>query len=356
MRTLLSFGICISLALLTTGARADTYSLDSLDLPAALPTGEPVVEDGDSGLSFCHTEKWSAACLYGLFVYRCTQYAFPLTPYGCTIAASSFVDMLDMKRVTITTDDGKTYNLPVIFTTKIVKLIQTSEVQTNIRELLAVLKESANEKKKFDFLKWVQAKNKGNKLKTLEWIAVLLQDTSPAQLQIAYLDLIAKQGKFSEATKAAIDDLSELCFFLSNENLTKENYRSWLTLYPHGKNLDAELTPLIYHFYPMSYLALRLQNAGYGSRLGSLMPFLFNTEYELQSLDPEMWPLRHPRPEKIDLEKDYIKWKMRDMYGGMAGALWGVNNLKKAPGLVTFQKEYAKSPFRTMQYYFWFYL
>jgi len=335
MRSFVSFGISVCLTLLAANARAEeAYSFAD---PTAVPTGEPVVGNGGADLSFCHTEKWSTSCLYGLFVYRCTQYSAPFFPYGCSVAAASFVDMLDMKRVDITTEDGKKYNLPVIFTTKIVKLIQTRKVQAEIRTLLGLLKESAKEKKKFDLLKWVTDTNAGNKLKTLEWIAVLLQDTSPAQLQIAYLDLIAKEGKFSAATKTAIDDLSDLCIFLSNANLTKENYRSWLTLYPQTKNLDAELTPLIYHFYPMSYLALRLKSAGYGSRLGTLLPFLFNTEYELMSLDPEMWPLRHPRPEKIDLSKSYIQWKMRDIYGGMAGALWGVNRLKKAPGLIPFQ-------------------
>jgi hypothetical protein len=103
----------------------------------------------------------------------------------------------------------------------------------------------------------------------------------------------------------------------------------------------------------MTYMAVRLRKAGFSARLSSFLPFLFNTEYELQSLDPEMWPLHHPRPEKIDLKLDYVQWKFRDMYGGMTGALWGVDRVQKAPGLVPFQTAFAKNPFRTMQHLFW---
>lgn len=313
---------------------------------------EPVA-DGDSALSFCHTAKWDKSCLLGLMIYRCSQYAFPLTPYGCDLASASLVDIIDMKRIPVTTERGQIYNLPVIFTGKLVTLIQKTSVQADIRSLRALLEYYGKEKRRFDLWEWVLNINDGDLAKSQEWLAVLLQDTSPVQIQIAYLDLEAKKGKFSEATLDAIDNLAEVSFFLSNENLTKIGYKSWLRLYPSKKNLETELTPLVYHFYPMSYMATRLKSVGFTSRLSAFLPFLFNAEYELQSLDPEVWPLRHPRAKKIDLKLDYVKWKMRDMYAGMAGALWAVDSIEEAPGLVPFQTKYAKNPFRAMQSYFW---
>lgn len=323
------------------------------DRNALVDSSPEPVGDGASALSFCHTAKWDKSCLLGLMVYRCTQYAFPLTPYSCDLASAALVDIIDMKRIPITTDDGQLYNLPVIFTKKLVAMIQKRTIQDDIRSLRALLEYYGKEKRRFDLWEWVLNINDGDTAKSTEWLAVLLQDTSGVQIQIAYLDLEAKKGKFSEATLKAIDNLAEVSYFLSNENLTKKDFKSWLRLYPDAKNLEKELTPLIYHFYPMSYMATRLKSMGFTSRLSAFLPFLFNAEYELQSLDPEVWPLRHPRAKKIDLKLDSVKWKMRDMYAGMAGGLWAVDSLDDAPGLIPFQTGYAKNPFRSMQSYFW---
>lgn len=346
--------------LFASGAHASDMAFNAEPGPEQVSTllksgGNPVVVPGDSGLTFCHTEKWSNSCLFGLIAYRCGQYAFPLPIYGCTAAAAALVTLLDMKRISVTDDNGQTFVLPVIFTTRLEAMIQDPLVQDDLRGLKLLLNYYGNIKRKFNLYEWVRMMHSGDMEKTLEWLAVLLQDTSGVQIQIAYLDDIAKKRKFSEATKLAIDHLSEISLFLSNENLTKINYKTWLSLYPQTKHLDAELTPLIYHFYPMSYLANQLMSVGLGSRLSSFIPFLFNTEYEHQSLDPEMWPLQHPRPEKIDLKQEWIRWKMRDMYGGMAGALFGVDELENAPGLAPFQTDYAKNPFRAMQSYFWWF-
>ncbi len=345
----------VSVLLLSTASAFSSSAWADIQMRMDTTFGEPIplATDDDSGLAFCHTEKWSKACLFGLMVYRCEQYAFPLPAVGCAAGASAFSEMIDMQRIPIKADDGNTYLLPVIFTTKLVSMIQEPRIQSDLRDLLGLLDYYSKQKKKFDLWEWVRATNQGDLEKTFEWFAVLLQDTSAIQIQIAYLDEEAKKGKFSMPTKRAIDDLADLSTFLSNANLVKLKYSEWLRLYPQTKKLDEELTPLVYHFYPMSYLAVKLKNLGLGARLSGFLPFLFNTEYELQYLDPEMWPLRHPRPEKIDLKSEYVRWKMRDIYGGLTGSLWAVGKISTAPGLETFLTTYAKSPYRTMQSYYW---
>lgn len=312
--------------------------------------------DDDYGLSFCHTAKWSNACLTGLLIYRCGQYAFPLTPFGCAATSMSLVELLELERIDVTLEDdeGKehTYSLPVIFTKRLTRMIEDPTIQGDVRELSIAVRAASQTKTKFDLWNWVLARKGGNTEKTLEWLSVMLQDTSAIQIQVEYLRLLDKNGKLSTNAQRTTDTLSELSDFLSYENLLKIDWQSWLTLYPAMKNVETEATPLIYHLYPMSYLSALLKKA-YGNRLGSFLPFLFNTEYLNQDLDPEMWPLHHPRPEKIDLKQGRIQWKMRDMYAGFAGALFGVGKPNRSPGLVKFEEAYAKNPFRTMQTLFW---
>lgn len=303
----------------------------------------------DGSLAFCHSAKWSTACLSGLIIYRCGQYTFPLTPYGCALAAGAFVADLDMKRIDVLVE-GKSYSLPVIFTARLEKLIQDRTTQMDIASLRALLTAAKKDRRRFDLWQWSWAMTNGNLGKTLENLAVLLQDTSGVVIQINYLKGIAKKRGYSAATLKAIEDLDDVNYQLNNEILSEDDYHSWLSLYP-AKKLERELTPLVYHFYPMAYSAHLLKRTGNGNRLSSFIPFLFNTEYLNQTLDPEAWPFRHPKPFKLDA--DWKLWKMRDMYGGYAGALWGVQKMNALPGLDLFQKAYAKKPYETMRRHFW---
>ncbi|MBS1961401.1 MAG: hypothetical protein JST04_04235 [Bdellovibrionales bacterium] len=326
------------------------FSVTGFSQDAARAAGDTGASDGGGSLDFCHSDKWSSACLTGLIIYRCGQYTFPFTPYGCALAAASFVGALDMKRIDVNVD-GTVFSLPVIFTSRLEKMIQDRLVQSDLQDLRGLLDYAAKSKSRFDLWEWFRAMTNGELSKTYERLGVLLQDTSGVEIQVEYLKQIAKARKFSAATMKAIDNLDQICYQLNNEILDKNDYRSWLRLYPMTKNLDAELTPLIYHFYPMSFLADRLYSLGYGSRLSTFIPFLFNTEYLNQTLQPEQWPFHHPKPFKID--SDFVKWKMRDMYGGYVGAVWGVQNMKGVKGLSDFQTTYAKEPYETMRHLFW---
>jgi len=313
------------------------------------PTPEST-KKGDASLEFCHSDQWSTACLTALIIYRCGQYTFPLTPYGCALGAAAFVDTLEMKRINVVVEN-QSYSLPVIFTKRLEKMIQTPAIQKNIQTLRYLLAASAKEKYAFDLWEWMLSVSKNDRTQATESLAVLLQDTSAIEIQVQYLKGIAKAHHFNAATMKAITDLDEVLYQLDYEVLVGNQWKSWLKLYPWTKNIEADTTPLIYHFYPMSFAAHVLESEGLGNRLSSFIPFLFNTEYLAQTLDAEAWPLHHPKP--FDINADWIKWKMRDAYSGYAGALWGVHKTDSLPGLKSFQNAYAKAPYETMRRLFW---
>jgi hypothetical protein len=304
---------------------------------------------GDANLAFCHTDQWSAACLVGLIIYRCGQYTFPLTPFGCSLAATSFVDLLQMKRIPVVVD-GKSYRLPVIFTGLLEKLVQDHATQLDLQSLRILLTEAAKSRRSFDLWQWYWAATHGDFDRTLENLAVLFQDTSAVAIQVNYLRGVSKARGFDTATTRAIDDLDEIVYQLNSEILADEDWRSWLQLYP-TKEIQADTTPLIYHFYPMAFTARLLKRLANGNRLSGFIPFLFNTEYLNQTLDPAAWPLHHPKPFKID--NDELRWKMRDFYNGYLGARWGLQKTASLPGLEKFETGYAKAPYATMRHHFW---
>ncbi len=328
-------------------AEANLAEVNSVLDPANEPLPSAVV-DGDNGLSFCHTPKWTSSCLLGLFIYRCGQYTFPLTPYGCTAAAGSFMDLLELKRIDVVLE-GNTYNLPVIFTQRLERMIQQPAIQNEMQSLRILLDHYGRNRRGFDLHEWFRAMSNGNHEKTLEKLAVLLQDTSPVQIHIHYLRQLAKTKRFSAATLKAIEDLEMVNYYLSYPTLEETQWKSWLKLYPQTKNIEADTTPLVYHFYPMAFLTYKLR--GHGERLATFLPFLFNTEYLLQDLDPQSWPLHHPDPFKVNT--DALRWKMKDMYGGLAGSLWGIRRIEKTPGLAAFQKSFSSNPYGTMRTLFW---
>jgi hypothetical protein len=341
--------LLLSLTLACSSLNASFASTDSEQFLNAF-VSEPAEVEGGPDLDFCHTEKWSAACLTGLLIYRCDQYTIPFAPLGCALASLAFMDNLQLKRIDVVIEN-ETYNLPVIFTEHLERLIQDPKTQAMIGRLRAELVSAASNQTPFDLWKWMLAAQNGNREKAIENLAVLLQDTSGVVLHIEYLKSISKDRGYKPATLRAINDLDEVNYQLNYQVLKANNYKKWLKLYPDTKNIESEMTPLVYHFYPMAFLAQRLKKARHGDRLSAFLPFLFNTEYLSQTLDPEMWPLKHPRPFKID--NDWKRWNMRDNYDGLAGSLFGIGKSNNLKGLDAYQNAYSKNPYGTMRRYFW---
>jgi hypothetical protein len=268
---------------------------------------------------------------------------------GCALAATQFTESLQLKRIPVTIE-GVVYELPVIFTARLERLIRDRNVQADLRSLRLLLTNAAESKSKFDLWQWSWAMTNGDFDRTLENLAVLLQDTSGVAIQVNYLKGVAKARGFDAAANRAVADLEEVAYQLNSEILRGEDYGSWLKLYPSA-NIERDVTPLVYHFYPMAFTARLLQRTLNGNRLSAFIPFLFNTEYLNQTLDPEAWPFHHPKPFRVD--SDALRWTMRDLYAGYAGALFGVQKAKKLPGLESFQSAYSRNPYGTMRALFW---
>jgi hypothetical protein len=320
------------------------------------------LEDGASVLDFCHEPAWSKACLFGLIAYRCNQYTFPAGATGCSLAAATFVDIIDLKRIDVTLE-GETYNLPLIFARKLEQMIQTPSIQAEIRDLNLKLRYAAATKKTFRLWDWALSIRNQNREKATEWLSILLQDTSLVQIHIAYLRQIADARRFSPEARQATETLSRICLFIFETTQSPENATAfhswggkkrpaWLRLYPND-SIEADTTPLVYHLYPMAHIAQDLKKRGHNERLSSFIPYLFNAEYVLHDLDMERWPFRHPRASMIDLNDARVQWKMRDLYGGLVGGQLGVGKLNKAIGLERYQKMFARDPYSTSRYLFW---
>lgn len=311
---------------------------------------------GDKGLEFCKTDKWAKTCLDLLITYRCTQYTFPMPGLGCVAAGSQFVGLLSMKKidVKITDTDGKvqTYNLPVIFTRELEKLIVDPKVQAYLDGLMPAMMQAEKENISFNLFDYTMSKTGNNAFIATGLIAILFQDTSFVEIQAAYLEQLHAAKKIAASTWKSIQQIRYICDYLSPENMAEINKTGWFQMYPRIGTLNKDLHATLYHFYPMAFTASILSVSN-GDRLGFFIPFLFNADYEFQTLDAERWPFNHPRPFEITPANE---WSVSDIYNGFLGARFGAGLLKKDSDQVpfrTFAKDLAKNPFGFMQNQFW---
>lgn len=308
-----------------------------------------------SKLDFCRTGKWAPTCLTALMIYRCNQYAFPLSATRCEVTAAEFVRFLDIKKidVTINTTEGpESYNLPVIFTTELNQLIQDSQVQDFLTTLMPVIRDHEKSQSPFNLWNYTLKKANNDQLKALQWLGVLFQDTSFIQVAVAYLNISFKEKRIPENTFKAIQALKYLSEYLDYPNMIVVNQSKWFSLYPEVAHLDCDLNYYkIYHFYPIAYAAKKLNNDPLSSaRLNYFMPFLFNADYKFQTMDAENWPFKHPRPFVIKPED---MSGLSDIYQGLAGGLWAVGFEDKIPEMMPFLEEFAAGPYGTMRDWFW---
>ena len=158
-------------------------------------------------LEFCKTDKWAKTCLDLLISYRCSQYTFPLPGMGCIDAGSDFVSSLSMKKIDVKVkeDDGSvgTYNLPVIFTNELEKVIANKSVQTYLENLLPLIVKHEKLNLRFNLYEYTLGKFNNNPLIATGLLAVLFSDTSFVQIQAAYLEQMVTAKKVgADATKA----------------------------------------------------------------------------------------------------------------------------------------------------------
>ena len=306
-------------------------------------------------LESCQTsDAKSKLCLMALLTYRCAQYSLLVGPVNklCQASVPAFVATLDVTQFETRAEDEKSYKLPVIFKTRLLKLIQDPLVQDYITKLYVQITEASRERTSFDlFQKTVEIA--GNPQKATEWLAVLFQDTSWTRWHIRYLESIeAKSPNTPIKTSLAIRHLKHIVVFLDGDNLKSEDYRSWLKLYPESQlpGLNKVMNHSLYHFYPMAYIAQTLKQAGVSDQFSFFMPFLFNTDYDFREIDEKRWPFAHPLPFKITPS---LNWAMQDIYAGYAGSRLGIGKLKGSQSYDQLTSRLAAAPAGTMRSLFW---
>lgn len=182
----------------------------------------------------------------------------------------------------------------------------------------------------------------------IQWIAILFQDTTFSRVQVQYLEDLAHDGLLDSDELQTKEAMKEIAIMLEPKNLVKENFQTWLKLYPsiEGNDLNSYLNSSFYHFYPMALLASHLKQNYLTKKYAFLIPFTLNSDYEFQTLDPDRWPWRHPAPFKLTSNLD---WKMRDIYTGLVASLYGANREDLTPSFEIFKNRFAANPFRVMQ-------
>lgn len=310
------------------------------------PTPAPLA---DNSMAFCRKQVWAKACLNTLLTYRCGQYFSPLYPIKaarCSLAAQSMIDFMDYKTVEVH-KDHYVYRFKIIFTNLLTDLINQPRVVKYLTSLSRDLKDAMKFHHPFDLynytLKFTRSRNEA-----LTWLAVLFQDTSFSRVQVQYLEDLESHGDLNILEIQVKDLLYEIAVMLEPMNLERENYRSWLKLYPtiKGPDLNLILNPTFYHFYPIALMAVHLRSQFLTSDFSTLIPFILNSDYEFQSLDPDNWPWSHPSPFILTSK---LQWKVRDIYTGLFASLFGSYKENLLPSMSSFEKQFAGDPFFTMR-------
>jgi hypothetical protein len=310
------------------------------------PTPAPLPDDS---LSFCRQQKWARICLNTLLTYRCNQYfnvTSPIETQLCSAAAKTMVDYLDYKTVQVI-EDNKIYRFKIIFTKELRSLIKKQIVQNYLRSLEIDLREAMIHHEPFDLFEYTLKFSKNRDL-AIRWIAILFQDTTFSRVQVTYLEELASKGQLNQEEWEIKEAMKEIAILLEPKNLVKEKFQSWLKLYPslEENDLNSFLNPSFYHFYPMALVASHLKQNQWTKRYAFIIPFTLNSDYEFQTLDPDRWPWRHPAPFQMTSN---LGWKMRDIYSGLVGSLYGASREELTPSLDSFKKRFSTNPFETMQ-------
>jgi hypothetical protein len=299
----------------------------------------------------CKNPGTTNLCLTALLGFRCKQLSLfmPFLPGNtCALSGSIVPRVLDITRFKVkllSSNGGEVeYNLPVIYTEKLLSLIQDKKVQLFLEELSDELRLVTMSEKPFSLFSFT-LRYAGTSEKTIEWLAVLFQDTSWVRLQHRFLES-RLLGENSDASNVDPDlyrtllRLGECLDFLQPEEMHQSGSHRYIKLYPENAGDTSSLNVLFYHYYPMAYLSQEMLRRGNSVKMSFFLSYLFNAEYEFQTLDSARWPLQVPRPFKFNESEG---GKLKDLYGGYLGALYGVKRVSKGT-FNGYAKEFSTSP------------
>ena len=295
-------------------------------------------QDGSRIQKLCNDNRYSKDCLSALLFFHGSAYDQRVHALGDLLDAS--IDLTQSMGIVSTTQDGVVEY--VAFASELVFLMQQSFTIEFLSKLNVDLENALRHRNPFNLWRYTLIAVKGDTAKALWLLGVLLQDTSYHKVHLAYLvDL--KHPKIEENSLTILSNVLDL---LDPDQLEEEKYREWLSLYPPMKPFGAqqEFKSQMYHFYTISYAAMRLKWRTRKKSLAAFLPFLLDASYKFRQIDEARWP-KHPKA----FDREENESPMRDMYAAYLGCQWATGSSATLFQFKEFSEQMSANPLKFMQ-------
>lgn len=202
--------------------------------------------------------------------------------------------------------------------------------------------------------KSIYAKSGNDRQTTLKFISEAIQDVSDSGLHLYYLDHLYTKEKVSASDVRRVNYEAAGEFInLYQSNLGRlENYSAYPPIDgATEKRIDRKLHRFLHHFYLPAYLASEMKRTGSTNAQAFFSAFLLNTSYEFVKIDAgfgtHRWPFHDPKAFDPAADTERLK----KLYTGYVGALWGIGRADRAKSLTEFSADLAKDPYGAMKRY-----
>jgi hypothetical protein len=271
---------------------------------------------------------------------RCDRYALTYKTQ-CNDSVDAMIELLDYE-VLLTKDQTPQLidvDMPesfvfVAFKKNLISLLSDSTTETYLQKLQEGLTQyaSSHDPAKainlWDFtVKFYQTEAQAAKV-----LAAFFQDISRLKLHLAYLDRAQIRGNVSfgnnkERLSHVIDTINMLLDY--NENDFGKIF------YP--KEIQSRLNRSIYHFYVPLFLSKNLAITLKNKIFAMSAPLMLTLTYEFITAAEDYSYMVYDPANITDL------WKLRDIYGGYLGGMYGVNAAEKALAFEVVQRNFNAS-------------
>lgn len=254
----------------------------------------------------------SLFALFSDFCLRGSLVPLPTTQISCVKTSTATIQAMDLDSQAVARPDGQKEVFSIVFHRELLKLAQDPASIQVLQQLDFDLTYRLQE---FQLNQSVNMVLKNN-LKTLRWIAVMLQDTSPKLAHIHYLKTKLKGSMIAQKIAA---DLEVFIGKIINYQTANVAEFSQNQLLPRStRNYNRDLGWRLYHFYVPAYLANRMIANGESHARAAYGAALMNISYEAITVDGD---LKYPTGlTKFKPERE----KAFDIYAGYVGACYGI--------------------------------
>lgn len=283
--------------------------------------------------------------LQGLISNRCNRYMEFGQAGACRGVVSMMLKQLDFD--IIITDNNKAANLMptdtwnpksfvfVAFKKDLIARLSESRTTAYLQDLSEKLSQFlTGEIKDLNLWELTLAHYK-TPFEAAKTMATLFQDTSKMRLHLGYLHIAKTKGNShfennKDRLFMVIDTINMVL------DLSEDNFRS--LFYP--REVQKELNRNIYHFYVPLYLSMSLQAQKIKKFYSHAAPLMLTLTYEFITAAKDNRFL-FTDPQYLDPRThDY---KLRDIFGGHSGALYGIGKKPSANFFGQMQDEFSRS-------------